>query len=231
MMPIGAALLAAAGHLEADQGHHHPDARESLSHGSRNRYRMADAAAVRLARRCCWRSACRWRSAPAASRRSSCSCSAIRAILNMMPSRIFPFMTDYQLSAVPLFIFMAAMLEKAGIIEELFDAVYKWLGSVKGGLAVGDGAGLHGARGDGRRRRRDRSHHGHDRAAGDAQARLRPEARLRLAARRRHARNPDPAVGHGDRLRGGRAAVARRAAGRLDLPGLAAVRALHRLHH
>src|SRR5437763_12190790 len=57
------------------------------------------------------------------------------AILNMMPARIFPFMTDYQLSAVPLFIFMAAMLEKAGIIEELFDAVYKWLGALKGGLA------------------------------------------------------------------------------------------------
>ena len=57
------------------------------------------------------------------------------AILNMVPSRIFPFMTDYQLSAVPLFIFMAAMLEKAGIIEELYDVVYKWLGSVKGGLA------------------------------------------------------------------------------------------------
>jgi tripartite ATP-independent transporter DctM subunit len=57
------------------------------------------------------------------------------AILNMMPSRIFPFMTDYQLSAVPLFIFMAAMLEKAGIIEELFDVIYKWLGSLRGGLA------------------------------------------------------------------------------------------------
>ncbi len=57
------------------------------------------------------------------------------AVLNMLPARIFPFMTDYQLSAVPLFIFMAAMLEKAGIIEELFDAVYKWLGSLKGGLA------------------------------------------------------------------------------------------------
>jgi tripartite ATP-independent transporter DctM subunit len=57
------------------------------------------------------------------------------AILNMMPSRIFPFMTDYQLSAVPLFIFMAAMLEKSGVIEELFDTVYKWLGSLKGGLA------------------------------------------------------------------------------------------------
>ncbi len=57
------------------------------------------------------------------------------AVLNMMPARIFPFMTDYQLSAVPLFIFMAAILEKAGIIEELFDVIYKWLGSLKGGLA------------------------------------------------------------------------------------------------
>src|SRR5882672_4831380 len=56
-------------------------------------------------------------------------------MLNMLPSRVFPFMTDYQLSAVPLFIFMAAILEKAGIIEELFDVVYKWLGGVKGGLA------------------------------------------------------------------------------------------------
>jgi tripartite ATP-independent transporter DctM subunit len=56
-------------------------------------------------------------------------------VLNMMPARIFPFMTDYQLSAVPLFIFMAAMLEKAGIVEQLFDVIYKWLGSLKGGLA------------------------------------------------------------------------------------------------
>src|SRR5262245_36778613 len=56
-------------------------------------------------------------------------------MLNMLPSRVFPFMTDYQLSAVPLFIFMAAILEKAGIIEELFDVVYKWLGGVRGGLA------------------------------------------------------------------------------------------------
>ncbi len=57
------------------------------------------------------------------------------AMLNMLPSRVFPFMTDYQLSAVPLFIFMAAILEKAGIIEELYDVVYKWLGGLKGGLA------------------------------------------------------------------------------------------------
>ena len=49
------------------------------------------------------------------------------------------------------------------------------------------------------------------------QARLRPEARLRLAARRRHARHPDPAVGDGDRLRGRGAAVAGRAADRLGV--------------
>ena len=61
-------------------------------------------------------------------------------MLNMLPSRIFPFMTDYQLSAVPLFIFMAAMLEKAGIIEELFDVVYKWLGGAEGRPRLGDGA-------------------------------------------------------------------------------------------
>src|SRR5437870_7950687 len=30
---------------------------------------------------------------------------------------------------------MAAVLEKAGIIEELFDVIYKWLGGLKGGLA------------------------------------------------------------------------------------------------
>ena len=55
--------------------------------------------------------------------------------LNILPSRIFPFMTDYQLSAIPLFIFMAAMLERAGIIEDLFDVVYKVLGGLRGGLA------------------------------------------------------------------------------------------------
>jgi len=55
--------------------------------------------------------------------------------LNILPSRIFPFMTDYQLSAIPLFIFMAATLERAGLIQELFDVVYKLLGGLKGGLA------------------------------------------------------------------------------------------------
>ncbi len=56
--------------------------------------------------------------------------------LNIVPSRIFPLMTNYQLSAIPLFIFMAAMLERAGIINEMFDVIYKVLGAVRGGLAA-----------------------------------------------------------------------------------------------
>ena len=56
--------------------------------------------------------------------------------LNIVPSRIFPLMTNYQLSAIPLFIFMASMLERAGIINDMFDVIYKILGGVKGGLAA-----------------------------------------------------------------------------------------------
>ena len=55
--------------------------------------------------------------------------------LNIVPSRIFPLMTNYQLSAIPLFIFLAAMLERAGIINEMFDVIYKLLGGLRGGLA------------------------------------------------------------------------------------------------
>ncbi len=58
------------------------------------------------------------------------------AMLNILPSRIFPLMTNYQLSAIPLFIFMASILERAGIIEELYDMVYKILGGLRGGLAI-----------------------------------------------------------------------------------------------
>jgi tripartite ATP-independent transporter DctM subunit len=57
-------------------------------------------------------------------------------MINILPSRIFPFMTNYQLSAIPLFIFMANVLERAGMIEELFDVIYKVLGGLKGGLAI-----------------------------------------------------------------------------------------------
>ena len=59
-----------------------------------------------------------------------------QAMLNIIPSRIFPMMTNSDLAAIPLFIFMAAMLERAGLIEEMFDVVYRWMGGLNGGLAA-----------------------------------------------------------------------------------------------
>ena len=57
-------------------------------------------------------------------------------MLNIIPARIFPLMTNYQLSAIPLFIFMASMLERAGLIDDMFDVIYKWMGGFAGGLAA-----------------------------------------------------------------------------------------------
>jgi len=51
-------------------------------------------------------------------------------------SRIFSLITSYTLLAVPLFIFMGGMLERSGIAEKMYDALYLWLGGLKGGLAI-----------------------------------------------------------------------------------------------
>ena len=56
--------------------------------------------------------------------------------LSLVVSRIFTLMGNYVLVAVPLFIFMACVLERAGVAEELFRAVHVWSGRVRGGLAV-----------------------------------------------------------------------------------------------
>ena len=44
---------------------------------------------------------------------------------------------NYVLAALPLFIFMGAMLEKSGIAERLFEAVHMWTRKLPGGLALG----------------------------------------------------------------------------------------------
>jgi len=45
------------------------------------------------------------------------------------------------LIAVPLFVFMAYMLERSGISEELYDVMHRWMGPLKGGLAAGSVVG------------------------------------------------------------------------------------------
>ena len=39
--------------------------------------------------------------------------------------------------AIPMFLLMANILEKSGIADEMYDCFYKWLGGVRGGLAMG----------------------------------------------------------------------------------------------
>lgn len=44
---------------------------------------------------------------------------------------------NYTLLAVPLFLFMANVLKESGIAEDIYDAMYKWMGGLHGGLAIG----------------------------------------------------------------------------------------------
>jgi tripartite ATP-independent transporter DctM subunit len=57
------------------------------------------------------------------------------AAVNIVSTRIFGLMVQYLLAAIPLFIFMACILEKSGIIEELYELMYQWMGALKGGVA------------------------------------------------------------------------------------------------
>ncbi|MBU2548205.1 MAG: TRAP transporter large permease subunit [Proteobacteria bacterium] len=57
--------------------------------------------------------------------------------LFLIPLTAFEDATNYILLAVPLFVFMANILEHSGIAEELYDMMYKWMGRIAGGLAIG----------------------------------------------------------------------------------------------
>lgn len=44
--------------------------------------------------------------------------------------------TNYNLAVMPLFILMGLFGAKSGMIDDLFDTLYKWFGSLKGGVAI-----------------------------------------------------------------------------------------------
>lgn len=58
-------------------------------------------------------------------------------VMVMMVGRVYQMMLNYALVAVPLFIFMAAILQQSGAVERLFKAVHIWSGPLRGGLAIG----------------------------------------------------------------------------------------------
>jgi tripartite ATP-independent transporter DctM subunit len=46
-------------------------------------------------------------------------------------------MSSYFLVAVPLYVFMANILQRSGIIEDMFEVMQIWFGPLRGGLAIG----------------------------------------------------------------------------------------------
>jgi tripartite ATP-independent transporter DctM subunit len=50
--------------------------------------------------------------------------------------RVWQQMYQYLLFAIPLFIFLAAILQRAGIIEDMYQTFLEWTGPLRGGLAV-----------------------------------------------------------------------------------------------
>ncbi|MBN1856730.1 MAG: TRAP transporter large permease subunit [Dehalococcoidia bacterium] len=57
-------------------------------------------------------------------------------VAELIYDRVWGFYTNYIILAVPLFVFMGLMLERSGVTERLYDALYLWLGGFRGGLAV-----------------------------------------------------------------------------------------------
>ena len=56
--------------------------------------------------------------------------------LYILTQKIFDLLTEYVLISVPLFIFMAALLERSGVARAMYDSLDFWLSRVRGGIAI-----------------------------------------------------------------------------------------------
>ncbi len=56
--------------------------------------------------------------------------------LNILAQKIYGLLTDYVLISVPLFIFMASLLERSGIAKDMYSSLNVWLSGVRGGIAI-----------------------------------------------------------------------------------------------
>lgn len=55
----------------------------------------------------------------------------------MVSSQIWGTMGSFTLVAIPLFVFMAMILERTGVAKDLYRMMHLWCGGLKGGLAIG----------------------------------------------------------------------------------------------
>lgn len=56
--------------------------------------------------------------------------------LSVLSQAVYRQMTNYVLISIPLFIFMAALLERSGIAKDMYNSLNVWLSGTRGGIAI-----------------------------------------------------------------------------------------------
>ena len=152
------------------------------------------------------------------------------AVFALLANRAYGVMEEYVLVAVPLFIFMAQLLDASGIAERLFETMHIVMGRIRGGLGIAviiactifaATAGVVGA---------TEVSIGLLAIPALMKRQVQHPAHRRGHLRGRNARHPDPAEHHAGGLRQPDPALGRLALRRGLRPGLPALDALHRLH-
>ncbi|RBP83445.1 TRAP transporter large permease subunit [Marinomonas rhizomae] len=56
--------------------------------------------------------------------------------ITLIAARMYTFVMEPSLLAVPMFVLMAAFMERSGVAKDLFNAMYVWSGRLRGGVAI-----------------------------------------------------------------------------------------------
>lgn len=62
--------------------------------------------------------------------------SNVESALHLVASDIYRQFSSYTMAVIPLFVFMGQVVYQSGMSTKLFDAAYKWIGSLRGGVAA-----------------------------------------------------------------------------------------------
>ncbi len=57
--------------------------------------------------------------------------------LSILSGVTYGVMENFILTAIPLFIFMGLILQHSGVADDAYEMMYKWIGGIRGGLAIG----------------------------------------------------------------------------------------------
>jgi C4-dicarboxylate transporter DctM subunit len=61
----------------------------------------------------------------------------VEAALNLVAVDVYSVFSSYAFTCIPLFVFMGQIAARAGIAKRVYDATYRFIGHVPGGLAIG----------------------------------------------------------------------------------------------